>query len=223
MTEETGRKEPGSPSDGGASAGVQPSTAKTVKRMSNGSIMVSCFVFAFGMVGAAYASVPLYRLFCQVTGYNGTTQRVEQYSTRILDQKIRVTFDANTSNGLNWDFRPVDRSIEPKLGETVQISYKATNRSPHDVTGTAVFNVTPMEAGAYFNKVQCFCFTETTLKPGETLDMPVVFFVDPDLATAEETKHIRTITLSYTFYPSTPAAKPVAALPDKNGTDGKKL
>ena len=219
MTEETGRKEPGSPSDGGTSAGLK----KPAKRMSNGSIMGFCFVFAFGMVGAAYASVPLYRLFCQVTGYNGTTQRVEQYSTRILDQTVRVTFDANTSSGLNWDFRAVDRSIEPKLGETVQISYKATNRSDHDVTGTAVFNVTPMEAGAYFNKVECFCFTETTLKPGETLDMPVVFFVDPDLATAEETKHIRTITLSYTFYPSTPAAKPVAALPDKNKAAGKQL
>ncbi len=223
MTEETGRREPGSPSDGGVSADLKtPAKRMSPKRMSNGSIMAFCFVFAFGMVGAAYASVPLYRLFCQVTGYNGTTQRVEQYSTRILDQTVRVTFDANTSNGLNWDFRPVDRSIEPKLGETVQISYKATNRSPYEVTGTAVFNVTPMEAGAYFNKVQCFCFTETTLKPGETLDMPVVFFVDPDLATAEETKHIRTITLSYTFYPSTPAAKPVAALPDK-GAGEKKL
>lgn len=192
------------------------------RRVNNSSILVGCVVFVAGMVGAAYASVPLYRLFCQVTGYNGTTQRVEQFSDTVLDQKVRVTFDANTSSGLNWEFKPVQNSVEPRIGETVQITYKATNKSQTPVTGTAVFNVTPMEAGAYFNKVQCFCFTETTLKPGETLEMPVVFFVDPEITKAEETKNIRTITLSYTFYPSQ-GAKPVAGLQDKTGETGRKL
>lgn len=202
-------------------SGIRPGVPAP-KRVGNGAILALCVVFVGGMVGAAYASVPLYRLFCQVTGYNGTTQRVEQYSSRILDRSIRVTFDANVSNGLNWAFKPVQRAIEPKIGETVQVSYTATNRSDREVTGKAVFNVTPMEAGAYFNKVECFCFTETTLKPGETLEMPVVFFIDPDIATAEETKNIGTITLSYTFYPDE-AAKPVAKLPERKDGAAKRL
>lgn len=192
------------------------------KRVNNTSILVGCVMFVFGMVGAAYASVPLYRLFCQVTGYNGTTQRVEQFSETILDQKMKVTFDANVSPGLNWAFAPVQKSVELRIGETTQIAFKAENRSPYETTGTAIFNVTPMEAGAYFNKVQCFCFTETKLKPGESLDMPVVFFIDPEVTKAEETKNIRTITLSYTFYPSQ-GAKPVAGLQDKGQDEGKKL
>ena len=182
------------------------------KRVSNSAIFAGCAVFVAGMVGAAYASVPLYRLFCQVTGYNGTTQRVEQYSDKILNKPIQVTFDANISPGLNWEFKPA-KSVNPKIGETVQIEYTATNRSSKPTTGSAVFNVTPMEAGAYFNKVECFCFTEQTLQPGQSVQMPVVFFVDPELATAQETKNIKTITLSYTFYPSEPG-KPVAALPE---------
>jgi len=191
------------------------------KRVSNSAIFAGCAVFVAGMVGAAYASVPLYRLFCQVTGYNGTTQRVEQYSDKILDKTIQVTFDANISPGLNWEFKPA-KAVNPKIGETVQIEYTATNRSPEATTGTAVFNVTPMEAGAYFNKVECFCFTEQTLQPGQSVSMPVVFFVDPEIATAEETRNIKTITLSYTFYPSEPG-KPVAALPEGGKTEAGKL
>lgn len=184
------------------------------KRVGNSTIMAVCFVFVGGMVGMSYAAVPLYQLFCQVTGYNGTTQRTEQYSETILDQTMPVTFDANTSSALNWDFKAA-RNIEPKIGETVQVNFTATNRSSEPTTGTAVFNVTPMEAGAYFNKVECFCFTETTLQPGETLEMPVVFFVDPEITTAEETKNIKTITLSYSFYPTQPS-KPVAAVQEKS-------
>lgn len=197
-------------------------SAQPARRVSNSLIFTGCVVFVGCMVGAAYAAVPLYQLFCQVTGYNGTTKRVEQYSETVLDKTIKVTFDANTSSGLNWDFKPVQNSVQPKIGETVQIAYEAVNKSPNTVTGTAVFNVTPMEAGAYFNKVQCFCFTETTLKPGEKLEMPVVFFVDPEITRAEETKNITTITLSYTFYPSQ-GAKPVAGLQDKSGETGRKL
>ncbi|NML74511.1 cytochrome c oxidase assembly protein [Rhizobium sp. S-51] len=182
------------------------------RRRGNVTILAACVAFVGCMLGVAFASAPLYRLFCQVTGYNGTTQRVEQASTVILDKTIKVTFDANVSSGLNWEFKPVDRAVEPKIGETVQINYTATNRSPYATKGQAVFNVTPMEAAAYFNKVQCFCFTETELKPGESLEMPVVFFIDPAIKDAVETKDIGTITLSYTFYPHE-GEKPVASLP----------
>ncbi len=191
------------------------------KRVSNGAIFAGCAVFVVCMVGMAYAAVPLYRLFCQVTGYNGTTQRVEQYSDTVLDQSVKVTFDANISPGLHWEFRPAN-SVTPKIGETVQVEYTATNRSSQPTTGSAVFNVTPMEAGAYFNKVECFCFTEQTLQPGESVKMPVVFFVDPEITKTQETKNIKTITLSYTFYPSEPG-KPVAALPEGEKKDAGKL
>ncbi|MBW8321360.1 MAG: cytochrome c oxidase assembly protein [Rhizobium sp.] len=180
----------------------------------NARILLACVVFVGCMLGVSFASVPLYRLFCQVTGYNGTTQRVEQVSDVVLDKSIKVTFDANVSSGLNWEFKPVDRSITPKIGETVQINYTATNRSPVATTGQAIFNVTPMEAAAYFNKVECFCFTETELKPGESLEMPVIFFIDPAIVEAAETKDIGTITLSYTFYPHE-GEKPVALLPQQ--------
>ncbi|MBO3759156.1 cytochrome c oxidase assembly protein [Ciceribacter sp. L1K22] len=196
--------------------------ANTAKqKRSNTTVMLCCVAFVGGMVGMSYAAVPLYRLFCQVTGYNGTTQRVEQASGVILDKTIKVTFDANVSNGLNWEFKPVQRSIEPRIGETVEVMYTATNKSSEPVTGQAIFNVTPMEAAAYFNKIQCFCFTETTLQPGETMEMPVLFFVDPDIASTPETRSIGTITLSYTFYPHE-TEKPVAALPvDQAGDTGK--
>ena len=181
----------------------------TSSQRSNRVVVGTCLAFVGGMVGMAYAAVPLYDMFCRVTGYNGTTQRVEQASDVILDEKVRVTFDANTSGGLPWEFKPVQRDIDIRIGETVQVMYKAKNLSSKPTTGQATFNVTPMQAGAYFNKVQCFCFTETTLQPGEEMEMPVVFFVDPDMVKAVETKDIKTLTLSYTFYPREPS-KPVA-------------
>lgn len=181
------------------------------KDRANGVVVASCLAFVFGMVGMAYAAVPLYDMFCRVTGYNGTTKRVEQASDVILDKTIKVTFDANTASGLPWAFKPVQRDIELKIGETIQVEFEAKNLSKKATTGQAVFNVTPMVAGAYFNKVQCFCFTETTLQPGEDLKMPVVFFIDPEIVKAVETKGINTLTLSYTFYPREPS-KPVAAL-----------
>lgn len=188
----------------------------------NAKILVACVVFVGCMLGVSFASVPLYQLFCQVTGYNGTTQRVDQVSDVVLDKSIKVTFDANVSSGLNWDFKPVDRFITPKIGETVQVSYTATNRSAVATSGQAIFNVTPMEAAAYFNKVECFCFTETELKPGESLEMPVVFFIDPAITEAAETKDIGTITLSYTFYPHE-GEKPVASLPQQGDKGQPKL
>ncbi|ABR59378.1 cytochrome c oxidase assembly protein [Sinorhizobium medicae] len=188
------------------------------KERSNGVIVGTCLAFVVGMVGMAYAAVPLYDMFCRVTGYNGTTQRVEQESDLILDEKVKVTFDANVAAGLPWEFAPVQRDIDVRIGETVQITYRARNLASTPTTGQATFNVTPMAAGAYFNKVQCFCFTETTLQPGEEMEMPVVFFVDPEIVKTVETKGIKTLTLSYTFYPREPS-KPVAQV--KSRTENK--
>lgn len=181
-------------------------------RHHNRMVAATCGFAFVAMIGVAYASVPLYAMFCQITGYGGTTQRVEQYSDRVLDQKVTIRFDANTSGALPWDFQPAQRDVTVKIGETVQIAYKATNLFDTPSSGKATFNVTPELAGAYFNKVECFCFTDTTLKPGETLDMPVVFYIDPDIVDVPELKHVGTITLSYTFFP-TEGEKPVAAAP----------
>lgn len=169
----------------------------------------ACFGVFSGMVGLSFAASPLYALFCQVTGYGGTTQRVEQYSDTILDRTVNVRFDANT-NGIPWDFQPVKREVSLRIGETTMVQYTAHNRAQRPATGRATFNVTPELAGAYFNKVECFCFTDTTLKPGETLEMPVVFYVDPAIADVPELKNMKTITLSYTFF-ETDAKEPVAA------------
>ena len=180
------------------------------KNGANKRIVIACSAFVLSMVGVSYAAVPLYQLFCQVTGYGGTTQRVEQMSETILDRKIKVRFDANVAGGLPWSFKPVDREVELRIGETIQISYTAENTSDQPTFGQATFNVTPMSAGAFFNKIQCFCFTETELKPGETMDMPVVFFVDPAIVDDLDAKDVTTITLSYTFFPHA-SEKPVAA------------
>jgi cytochrome c oxidase assembly protein subunit 11 len=157
-------------------------------------------LFGLAMLALAFASVPLYRLFCQVTGYGGTTQRVEQASATVGGAPINVRFDANV-NGLPWKFEPVQAKVRVVPGEQVQVMYRATNYSAEATTGTATFNVSPGQTGKYFNKMQCFCFTEQTLKPGESIDMPVLFYVDPKLRTDEDTQRLDEITLSYTFYP----------------------
>jgi len=157
---------------------------------------------AVAMVGLAYASVPLYRLFCQVTGFGGTTQRADVAPGAIGDRTINIRFDANTAASLPWSFHPEQLEITVKLGEQNLAFYRATNKSERETTGTAVFNVTPTEVGAYFSKIQCFCFNEQKLKPGESMDMPVVFFVDPKIADDPDTRSVSTITLSYTFYPA---------------------
>ena len=156
---------------------------------------------AVGMVGMSYAAVPLYRLFCQVTGFGGTTQRAEAAPATATDHKVSVRFDANTSGSLDWSFHAVQTSMTVKVGEQNMAYYKATNVSDKPLTGSAVFNVTPVQAGIYFNKIQCFCFTEQTLQPGESIEMPVSFFVDPDMLDDPDAQNIKEITLSYTFYP----------------------
>jgi cytochrome c oxidase assembly protein subunit 11 len=188
------------------------------RQWTNRLIAGACVAFFGAMVGMAYAAVPLYQMFCQMTGYGGTTRRVEQYSDRILDRTITVRFDSNVSGALPWDFKPVQRDVTMKIGETVEVSYTATNYFGTSASGRATFNVTPEIAGSYFNKVECFCFTDTTLEPGETLDMPVVFYVDPDIVDQPELKDLKTITLSYTFFPTD--GEPVAASKAAK-TDGK--
>lgn len=188
------------------------SSSEGRRQLNNRLVALALVAFFAGMVGMAYAAVPLYRVFCQVTGYGGTTQRATQYSSKVLDQKITVRFDANVS-GLPWEFGPEQREITMPIGETVQVAFRAKNLAATATSGRAIFNVTPQVAGAYFMKVECFCFTDNTLKPGEQIDMPVVFYVDPAIVDAPETKHIRTLTLSYTFYP-TETDKPVAQAKD---------
>ncbi len=152
-----------------------------------------------GMIGAAYAAVPLYQLFCQVTGFGGTTQVSDGNPKGIIDREMKVSFDANVESGLYWRVTAA-RPVTDKIGSVETVNYIATNLSDKPITGQAIFNVTPEQTGLYFNKVECFCFTEQTLQPGETVEMPVTFFVDPDLADNRDLDTIREITLSYTFY-----------------------
>ena len=152
------------------------------------------------MAGLSYAAVPLYRLFCEATGYEGTTRISDGVGVPVIDRKITVRFDANVAPGLDWDFRPLQSSVMMNLGEVTTIFYEAHNRSGKPLTGTATFNVTPEATGAYFNKIECFCFTETVLQAGQSLKMPVVFYVDPALVDSEEAGGVATITLSYTFF-----------------------
>lgn len=157
-------------------------------------------LFALAMVGLAFASVPLYRLFCELTGFDGTPVRAERAPGAVAGQ-IGVRFDANVRSGLPWRFEPVASTVRIAPGARTQVLYRATNLTARPTTGTAVFNVTPSSAGQYFNKIECFCFTEQTLKAGESVDMPVVFFVDPRIREDDDTRAIDEITLSYTFYP----------------------
>jgi cytochrome c oxidase assembly protein subunit 11 len=156
---------------------------------------------AAGMVGLAFASVPLYQLFCQVTGFGGTTQVAADNPKRVIAREMKVRFDVNVDRALNWTVTP-DSPITDQIGRVDTVNYIATNHSDKPVTGQAIFNVVPEKAGIYFNKIECFCFTEQTLQPGETVEMPIVFFVDPDLDENHELDTIKEITLSYTFYAS---------------------
>ncbi|MEO1711489.1 MAG: cytochrome c oxidase assembly protein [Pseudomonadota bacterium] len=153
------------------------------------------------MLGASYAAVPLYQIFCQVTGFGGTTQVADAPSGKVIDRVVTVRFDSNVSGGLGWNFKPVKRTMQVKLGENALAFYRATNTSNRTLVGTASFNVAPYAAGSYFSKIECFCFTEQVLKPGESVDMPVSFFVDSEFATDKDTVRLSEITLSYTFYP----------------------
>lgn len=156
------------------------------------------------MLAMSFAAVPLYRMFCSVTGYGGTT-RVALAPTTPVDRRIRILFDANVDPRLPWRFEPDQPYVDVKLGETVQISYHARNLSDRRITGTATYNVTPFALGTYFYKLQCFCFTSQVLEPGQDVHMPVIFYVDPEMLKDRTSRSITTATLSYTFYESAQA------------------
>src|ERR1700745_1308670 len=165
------------------------------------------------MVGAAYAAVPFYNWFCRATGFNGTTQvATAAPSAAPLARTIAVRFDSNVAGGLPWKFEPEKTEIQVHIGEVTTVYYTVTNQSARETTGQAAYNVAPLTVGSYFEKINCFCFTEQTMKPGEKREMAVVFYVDPSIAADHENDSLNTITLSYTFYSvREPVQQPVAA------------
>ena len=170
------------------------------RNSANARVAISLAAVVCGMVGLAFASVPLYELFCRVTGFGGTTQVADSVPEMISERRITVRFNADVSPKLPWDFKPEETSVELRVGEPGLAFYVATNEAARPTTGTANFNVTPDKAGIYFSKVQCFCFEEQELKPGESMRMGVSFFVDPALLDDPGMADVETITLSYTFF-----------------------
>lgn len=165
------------------------------------AVAAACGAFVAVMVGMAYASVPLYTWFCRATGFGGTTQVARAGPAKVSGRTLTVRFDSNVGGGLPWRFEPEQTAIDVRLGEVVTVYYTVTNQSARETAGLASYNVAPTTVGAFFSKINCFCFTEQRLKPGEKREMAVVFFVDPDLAKDSEQDDLNTITLSYTFYP----------------------
>ena len=166
----------------------------------NGRTLLSLVGVIGLMTALAWASVPLYDLFCRVTGFGGTTQVADGDSDRILDQTVTVRFDASTAKDMPWIFRPVEPTMTVRIGETNIAFYEAHNPTDKAIAGTATFNVTPLAVGGYFSKIDCFCFTEQVLQPGQSVTMPVTFYVDPEIVDDPEAAKTHTITLSYTFF-----------------------
>jgi cytochrome c oxidase assembly protein subunit 11 len=189
--------------------------AKTTERSLRRDMLVAgaCGVFVAAMVGAAFAAVPLYDWFCRTTGFAGTTQVATGAPAQVLGRTIAVRFDSNVMAGLPWRFVPEQNEVTARVGEVMTVHYKVTNLAARETSGQASYNVTPPTVGAYFAKINCFCFTEQTMKPGETREMAVVFYVDPALAKDREQDKLNTITLSYTFYPM--RERPLAQAADK--------
>jgi cytochrome c oxidase assembly protein subunit 11 len=196
------------------------------RRLPSGSrrdavVAAVCGVVVAGMVGMAYAAVPLYNWFCRTTGFGGTTQvsTAAQAPTTALARKLKVRFDSNVAPGLPWRFVPEQNSIEVRIGEVVTVHYKVINEAAREIVAQAGYNVSPPQVGLYFQKINCFCFTEQRMKPGETRDMAVVFYVDPKITQDSDQDNLNTITLSYTFYPVRVPEKSVtlSAKPDKSG------
>lgn len=178
-----------------------PNTPHSRRNGNNRNIALVLTVLVAGMVGLAFAAVPLYQIFCSVTGYGGTTRVADANPKGVIAREMKVRFDANVDKGLPWTVHPAAPKSD-KIGAVDTVEFVATNNSDKPITGQAIFNVTPDLAGLYFNKIQCFCFTEQTLQPGETAQMPIVFFVDPDLDKDRDLATVKEITLSYTFYAS---------------------
>ncbi|MDQ0316711.1 cytochrome c oxidase assembly protein [Amorphus orientalis] len=194
--------------------------SERTRKSMNGNVRVAvvCLAFVCAMVGAAYAAVPLYQIFCQVTGYGGTTSLASAQPVEPIDREVTVRFDANVRKGLPWTFKPVERSITARMGEVVEAEYIIENTSERETNATAVFNVTPFAAGPYFSKLDCFCFTQQPLGPSEKRRITVTYYVDPDMVTDDEAGDVGTITLSYTFYPADPPDQSADA-GDQDATD----
>jgi cytochrome c oxidase assembly protein subunit 11 len=174
-----------------------------VKRITrNDVVVVSCFAVVIGMVGLSYAAVPLYYAFCQATGYGGTPRRADAAPGAVGDRLMSVRFDTNVDPKLPWAFEPEQRSVRVKIGEDRLVLFRAENKSDHAIVGHAAFNVQPENAARYFNKIQCFCFTEQRLEAGQTVEMPVSFFISPTILKERGDDNLTEITLSYTFYPA---------------------
>ncbi len=178
-------------------------------------VAASCGAVVALMVGAAYAAVPFYNWFCRATGYGGTTQVAEKAPDQILARTLAIRFDSNVAPGLPWRFVPEQNEIKVHIGEVATVHYKVINLAAREITAQASYNVSPPQVGAYFNKINCFCFTQQTLKAGETREMTVVFYVDPSIAKDRDQTDLNTITLSYTFYRLPDAERPVAEIPTK--------
>ena len=196
---------------------TEPSNHQTTRR--DIIVAASCGAFVALMVGAAYASVPFYNWFCRATGFGGTPQIVTSAPQGKLGRTVTVRFEANVTSGLPWHFEPEQNSIDVKLGQVVTVNFVVTNLAARETVGQAAYNVAPPTTGGYFNKINCFCFTEQRLGPGEKREMPVVFYVDPALAKDSELDDLNTITLSYSFYPVREPAKPVADRGTKSATN----
>ena len=188
---------------------LKPPTRRRLKR--DTLVAATCGAVVALMVGASYAAVPFYDWFCRTTGFGGTTQVAESAPGHTLDRTVTVRFDANVMPGLPWVFVPEQNEITVRIGEVATVNYKVINQAARTVTGQASYNVSPPTVGAYFNKINCFCFTEQTMKPGEPRAMAVVFYVDPAIDNDRDQTLLNTITQSYTFYRQ-PDAKPVAGL-----------
>ena len=177
-------------------------------------IAACCGALVAGMVGAAYASVPFYTWFCRVTGYGGTTQVASNAPDHILGRTLTIRFDSNVGPGLPWRFEPEQNEISVHIGEVATVHYRVINEAAREISGQASYNVSPPQVGAYFTKINCFCFTEQRLKAGETREMTVVFYVDPELVKDRDQDDLNGITLSYTFYRLPDRERPVAEAPD---------
>ncbi|HEY7298135.1 MAG TPA: cytochrome c oxidase assembly protein [Xanthobacteraceae bacterium] len=178
-----------------------PKVSLSRQRRRDFAIAAGCGAFVAVMVGMAYAAVPLYSWFCRTTGFGGTPQVANVAPAHVLDRRIEIRFDANVSGGLPWRFEPEQTSVVGRIGDVLTVNYLAVNESARETVGQAAYNVSPPTVGAYFTKINCFCFTQQRLAPGEKRSMPVVFFVDPALAKDSEQDDLSTITLSYTMYP----------------------
>jgi cytochrome c oxidase assembly protein subunit 11 len=182
-------------------------------------VAACCCALVVGMVGAAYAAVPLYNWFCKTTGFGGTTQVSEKAPDHVIGRTLIIRFDSNVAPGLPWRFQPEQNQIQVRIGEVATVHYKVINEAARDVSGQASYNVSPPTVGGYFNKINCFCFTEQRLKAGETREMAVVFYIDPSIVNDRDQNDLSTITLSYTFYGQRVPDRPVAesANFDKSG------